>query len=72
MLFAAMFAAAQVASQAPSLAEEGLWLGRLSTAVAICRDYGYGLNQTAAPSIVDGFEARATTDGWRSENLQGV
>lgn len=67
-----MFAAAQVASQAPALAEEGVWLGRLSTAVAICRDYGYGVNQTAARGIVDGFEARATTEGWRSENPQGA
>lgn len=72
LFFAAMFAAAQVASQAPPLAEEGVWLGRLSTAVAICRDYGYGVNQTAARRIVDGFEARATTEGWTSENLQAA
>ena len=67
-----MFAAVQVASQAPPLAEEGVWLGRLSTAVAICRDYGNGVNQTAARGVVDGFEARATTEGWTSENLQAA
>lgn len=72
MLFVAMFAAAQVASQAAPLAEEGVWLGRLSTAVAICREYGYGVDETAAREVVDGFEARAALDGWTAENYQAA
>ena len=31
-----------------------------------------GVNQTAARGIVDGFEARATKEGWTSENLQAA
>lgn len=72
MLLVAMFAAAQVASQAAPLASEGVWLGRLSTAVAICREYGYGVDETAAREVVDGFEARATLEGWTAENFQAA
>lgn len=72
MLFVAMFAAAQIASQAAPLTEEGVWLGRLSTAVAICRESGYGVDETAAREVVDGFEARATLEGWTSENFQAA
>lgn len=72
MLVLAMSAAAQIASPVAPLAEEGVWLGRLSTAVAICQESGYGVDEIAAREVVNGFEARATLDGWTSENFQAA
>lgn len=72
MIVAGLFALLQATGPDVALAEEGVWLGRLSTAVAICREYDYAVDESAARAVVDDFEARASLAGWRSNDFQKV
>lgn len=72
MIVAGLFALLQATAPDGALMEEGVWLGRLSTAVAICREYDYTVDESAARAVVDDFEARASLSGWMSSDFQEV
>ncbi len=62
----------QVAPATDDLQTEGVGLGRLSSAVALCAEFGYRTNEDAARRIVDDFESRARAEGWTSGRLRSA
>lgn len=69
LLFAALL---QSTPAGEGLEAEGVNLGRLSTAVVLCAEYGYRTDEVAARRFVDDFEGRAAEAGWTSERLRAA